>query len=213
MEIKSNELVNIKEFISLYEKVRILLKIVEDLNQSDDILKIYIEKYGKSIDNLILAFNNKINDSAASDERFLINIKLAYNYLYSAGLEVMAFIADRYPQTISSFISKYEIETINTIIPNYFSEIGDEIHKIQKEILVHKSQLDSSDKNNQTFELYFEKTKKLQEIFEDINSKKARLDNIEVRIRRPINWDRIIAIISILGTIITIFITLYFALN
>ena len=155
----------------LYKKAKFLLIKAEELDKENKSKIGAFDELRHALDHLMRVISIKYNgreDIENPDEYSISNMRKFYGHIYRAGYDALDWLNVSYNERIDDILSKYSIDTIKTVIPDYYSNLKAEILTIKNEIANYRNDKDVNKGNNETFNNYLIKVERLDEIYRHI---------------------------------------------
>lgn len=135
-------------------------------------------------DHINRALRKKLNpdnpDSTKSDEEYVSqNLDKAIGHVYRACYDALDWLSLNVREEIQESLAPYSHETINTVIPNYYSGLRKEIINYEEKISQLRANKDIASLDQNSLVEYTEIVKNLQSIRKQINDSMESLSEYE----------------------------------
>lgn len=220
MLFNEKELNELRLILDIYKKLKYLIILAEETDPEKKIRIGLFDEIRHSYDHLMRVLNEKLNpvENVPNQDYIKEDLNSTALHLFRSSFDVLDWLNIIYYKKIIILLSKFHIETIERVVPEYYSKYSLEIEKIQE--AVAKIRLDKGEKYNlvkkiEIFENYQEKVETLKEIYLKLLEYEKYLIKFEEirKKKRLFSPNRIITVISLITSIVMIIFSIFFAIS
>lgn len=180
----SGETEQIKEMLDVYFFVKELLLYNEVIDPEGYTSPQILNELRNAYDHINRALRNKLNpDNPGStkpdDEYVSQNLDKAIGHVYRACYDALDWLSLNVRDEIQESLAPYSHETINTVIPNYYSGLRKEIINYEEKISQLRASKDIASLDQNSLVEYTDIVKNLQSIRKQINDSMESLSEYE----------------------------------
>lgn len=180
----SGESKQIQEMLDVYFFVKELLLYNEVIDPEGYTSPQILNELRNAYDHVNRAFRKKLcpnnPDSAKSNEEYVSqNLDKAIGHVYRACYDALDWLSLNVRGEIQESLAPYSHETINAVIPNYYSELRKEIINYEEKISQLRASKDVTSLDQNSLIEYTEIVKNLQSIRKQINDSMESLSEYE----------------------------------
>lgn len=174
----------IQEMLDVYFFVKELLLYNEVIDPEGYTSPQILNELRNAYDHINRALKKKLNpdnpDSTKSDEEYVSqNLDKAIGHVYRACYDALDWLSLNVREEIQESLAPYSHETINTVIPNYYSGLRKEIINYEEKISQLRANKDIASLDQNSLVEYTEIVKNLQSIRKQINDSMESLSEYE----------------------------------
>jgi len=187
-------------YLAIKEKVIYLEEIDPDLKTPAQALT----EFRDALDHIMRVLSVKLDVRAGipdkkKEEYITKNLSKAYDHLFRAGYDVLDMCSLIIRSKIAGELEGYEVEVINTALPEYYPIIKPGIEEITEEFVKARKGKDVGISGLENFDLYLEQIDKLKGYYKKILKAQPSLIEISKKTKET-KWKNLI-IVAILGII------------
>ncbi len=213
IELENESIVaeKLKDLTELYFVVKEIIIYFEEVNPEHKTDIQPINELRNAFDHLMRCSSTWLginkNNEGNSSSYICIHLDKSFGHVYRAGYDTVDFLALTIKGIIAKDLQKYNVDTIKTVIPEYYSTIKPDITTLNEEITQFRKNKDVANVQGEHLMRYIKKVKRIVEHHKKISKAIPELNEIQTKLsseeknREIYDWTKQI----IIGIVIFLF--------
>ena len=173
--------------VNFYEVTKELYIYGEQIDPENRSLAQTINELRNCLDHLMRVVSYKLGLRPNTNGEKYVNTNLdkAYGHVYRAAYDTLDWVSLNLKDSIIRDLQGFSLETIQAVIPNYFSELKPKVDKILNEDIVRlRDDKDVAASSEDNLEKYIRVTAELKQLVQQISEKKPSLIEYQKRLNQ-----------------------------